>query len=88
MILLKIVIFLPQISTIVATNIGTLENVIVDVGKDKLTAGKNLNQLGDDSIDYLARKGSVGIVLEIENYSGLALVDPEIYLYAGEKDKE
>ena len=73
-------------SAIVATTRDTLENVIAEVGEENLSEGKNLKRLENDPADYLERKGDVGIVLEIENYSGLTLEDPEIYIYAGEKD--
>ena len=73
-------------STIVATTRDTLEDMIAEVGEEKLSEGKNLKQLQNDPSDYLERKGNIGIVLEIENYSGLTLEDPEIHVYAGEKD--
>ena len=39
------------------------------------------------AVKYLTKEGNVGIVLNIENYSHLVLVDPVIHLYAGETDK-
>ena len=87
---LHITIILPFVRIILATDISTLETVIAGVGEDKLSAGENLKQLAslDIADEYLAKEGDVGIVLDIENYSDLVLVDPEIHPYAGEKDKE
>ena len=84
-----IIILLTYTGIILATTITTLETVIAGVGEDKLSAGDNLKQLASlgNADEYLAKEGDVGIVLEIENYSELVLVDPVIHLYAGEKDK-
>ena len=40
------------------------------------------------AVKYLTKEGNVGIVLDIENYNDLELVDPVIHLSAGEKDTE
>ena len=87
LVMIYIVILLCHMSTIVATTRDTLEDMIAEVGEEKLSEGNNLKQLQNDPSDYLERKGNIGIVLEIENYSGLTLEDPEIHVYAGEQDK-
>ena len=89
MILLHVVIVLSTtILSIIATNIDTLETVIEDVGEESLKDGENLEDLNARVEKYLNKKGDVGIVLEIENYSELELGDPHLHLYAGEKDKK
>ena len=89
MILLHVVIVLSTtILSIIATNIDTLETVIEDVGEESLKDGENLEDLNARVEKYLNKKGDVGIVLEIENYSELELDDPHLHLYAGEKDKK
>eukprot|EP00092_Neocalanus_flemingeri_P072467 GFUD01089214.1.p1 GENE.GFUD01089214.1~~GFUD01089214.1.p1 ORF type:complete len:318 (+),score=86.97 GFUD01089214.1:131-1084(+) len=89
MILLNILI-LPLLTIIIATTTeNTLEHVIAEVGKDKLSPGKYLEKFkGEDPKKYLATVGDVGIVLDIENYSGLQLEDPVIYVHAGYKDEK
>eukprot|EP00092_Neocalanus_flemingeri_P020957 GFUD01022707.1.p1 GENE.GFUD01022707.1~~GFUD01022707.1.p1 ORF type:complete len:160 (+),score=17.77 GFUD01022707.1:54-533(+) len=91
MILMNILIFLPHLSMVTATTEVTLDHEINKVGKAKLSDGTNLvnlrEEIGDETKNYLYGKGNVGIVLEIENYSGLLLTNVVIYEHAGWKDR-
>ena len=79
-------VLVATISVIRATTIDKLEELVKIVGVENLSAGSHQTSLKDDAENYLASKGDVGIILEVENYSEYRLEKPELFLYAGEKD--
>ena len=59
---------------------------LLNIEKEKLKKGENLNELGERTQKTLAEKGNVGILLDILNESEYLLTNPKIHLHRGYAD--
>ena len=90
-----IVLLTVSVDKILSSCQASLTRAVSSIDQDNIHPGPNLDKLGDhaQAHDHLKKQKytltkHIGIVLSVENYSDLRLVDPKIYIHAGTYDSE